>query len=93
MSMENAKRLAADLFSGKISLEECKGDPAAFLEASGYDCTVEELDEAITMALPLDEDELDAVSGGFYPHCNSSSIWKKVKWAGKELGDGVKSLF
>ena len=92
MSMENAKRLVEDLQTGKASLEELEKDPAAFLAAGGYDCTVDELQEAVNLARPLDDEELEAVTGG-YVHCTSSSIWKKIKGWSKDIGDGVKSLF
>lgn len=92
MSMENAKKLIEELQTGKASLEEFQKDPAAFVAAGGYDCTADELKEAITLAQPLDEEELENVTGG-YAHCTSSSIWKKIKGWSKDIGDGVKSLF
>lgn len=91
--MENVKNLIEELQTGKASLEEFKKDPAAFIAAGGYDCTVDELKEAFTMARPLDEEELEAVSGGYRSKCLDVSMWNHIKGAAQDLGDAIKSLF
>lgn len=92
MSMENAKKLVEDLQTGKASLEEFEKDPAAFLAAGGYDCTVDEVQEVVNLARPLDDEELEAVTGG-WAHCEVITLWKKIKGWGDDIGDRVKELF
>lgn len=64
MAMDVARKLYMELQEDKARYMEFTKDPAAFLAAGGYDCTEAEMRECTVMNRELDDDELDAVSGG-----------------------------
>lgn len=64
MAMDIAKKLVEELLANEAKRNEFLEDPAAFLSAGGYDCTLAEIKEQYDTNHEMDDEELQRLNGG-----------------------------